>query len=146
MAEDPIQILEVRANPAERVVTVTAAVTADAAHVIFVALSEQLDRRRWRSTESVEDVTALRQRTELVERFAPLARAGGHAIVQLSEPEFRDCLLELSDYRERVDGEHYQPAELRMRLQLTTQITSILWDANAAVAAAGAGLLSSAAR
>lgn len=146
MPEDPIQILEVRANPAERVVAVTAAVTAGAAHVIFIALSEQLDRRRRDSTESAEDVLALRQRIELVERFAPLARAGAHAIVQLSEQEFRDCLLDLSEYRERLDGEHYQPAELRQRLQLTAQITAILWDTNAGVAAAGDALLSGAAR
>lgn len=145
MPEDPIQILEVRANPAERQVTVTAAVTAGAAHAIFVALSEQLDRRRWRSTESVEDVIALRRRLELVERFAPLARAGAHAIVQLGEHELRDCLLELSEYRERVDGEHYQPPELRGRLQLTAEIAALLWDANAAAAAAADGLLSSAA-
>lgn len=146
MAEDPIQILEVRADHAERVVAVTAAVTAAAADVIFIALSEQLDRRRWHSTESVDDVLALRQRSELVERFAPLAKAGAHAIVGLTEHEFRDCLLELSDYRERVDGEHYQPAELRERLQLIALILAILWDTNGAVAAAGETLVSCSAR
>lgn len=146
MPEDPIQILEVRAHPAERVVAVTAAVTAGAAHAIFIALSEQLDRRRWQSSDSVEDVLVLRQRMELVERFAPLARAGAHAVVRLSDQEFRDCLLELSEYRERVDGEHYQPAELRERLQLTAEITAVLWDTNASVAAAGDALVSCSAR
>lgn len=146
MPEDPIQILEVRANQAERLVTVTAAVTAGAADAIFIALSEQLDRCRRVSTESAEDVVALRQRIELVERFAPLAKAGAHAVVQLTEDEFRSCLLELSDYRERVDGEYYQPLELRQRLQLTGEITAILWDTNGAVAAAGDGLLSPTAR
>ena len=146
MAEDPIQILEVRADPAQRSVTVTAAVTAGTANAIFIALSEQLDRRRAQATESVEDVLVLRQRIELVERFAPLARAGAHAIVQFSEQEVRDCLLELSEYRERVDGEHYQPLELRERLQLTAQITAALWDTNARVAAAERELLPSAAR
>ena len=146
MPEDPVHILEVRANHAERRVAVTAAVTAGAADVIFIALSEQLDRRRWSSTESVDDVLALRQRAELVERFAPLAKAGAHAIVQLTGQELRACLLELSDYRERVDGEHYQPVELRGRLQLAAEITAILWETNATVAAADAALLSGAAR
>ena len=142
MPEDPIQILEVRAHHGERPAAATAAVTAAAAVAIFVALSEQLDRSRTHSSESAEEVLALRQRIELVERFAPLARAGAHAIVQLTADELRNCLLELSDYRERVDGEHYQPVELRERLQLTAQITAILWDANATVAAAGDGVLS----
>lgn len=146
MPQDPIQILEVRANGMERSVTVTAALTAAAADAIFIALSEQLDRARRYSTESVEDVLALRRRIELVERFAPLARAAAHAIVQLTEDELRGCLLELSDYRERVDGEHYQPVELRQRLQLTVQITAVLWDTNATVAAAADGLLNCAAQ
>jgi hypothetical protein len=146
MPEDPIQILEVRANGAEHAVTVTAAVTAGAANAIFIALSEQLDRGRWHSTDSVEDVVALRQQTELVERFAPLARAGAHAIVQLTEDELRGCLLGLSDYRERVDGEHYQPSELRERLHVTVQVIATLWDTNAAVAAAADGRLSRAAQ
>ena len=146
MPQDPIQILEVRAGGTERSVTVTAAVTAGAGDAIFIALSEQLDRARRYSTESVKDVLALRGRIELVERFAPLARAGMHAIVQLTEDELRGCLLELSDYRERVDGEHYQPVELRQRLQLTVQIIAVLWDTNATVAAAADGLLSCAAQ
>jgi hypothetical protein len=32
----------------------------------------------------VPDVLALRQRTELVKRFAPPTNAGGHAVVQLT--------------------------------------------------------------
>ncbi|HEY3946276.1 MAG TPA: hypothetical protein VGL78_13695 [Solirubrobacteraceae bacterium] len=146
MPEGPIQILEVRANGTERSVTVTAALTAGAADAIFIALSEQLDRGRRYLTESVEDVLALRRRIELVERFAPLARAAAHSIVQLSEDELRCCLLELSDYRERVDGEHYQPVDLRQRLQLTVQIIAVLWDTNATVAAAADGLLNCAAQ
>jgi hypothetical protein len=142
MPEDPIQILEVRADQAERRVTVSAAITFGAAEAIFVALSEQLDRGRRQSTESAEDVLALRRRTEVLERFAPLARAGAHAIVQLTDDELRACLLELSEYRERVDGEHYQPAELRRRLELTAQITAVLWDANATAAAAADRVLS----
>jgi hypothetical protein len=140
--DDPIQILEVRAGDATRPVTLTAVVTAEGTHAISVALSEQLDRRRWLGSESAQDILALRQRTELAERFGPLARAGGHAVVQLTEQELRDCLLDLSEYRERVDGEHYQPPELRLRLVLTGRIIALLWDANAAVVSAGGGLLS----
>ncbi len=136
MPQDPIQILEVRADDATRPVSITAAVTAEAGRAIFIALSEQLDRRRWHSTARIEDVLALRQQTEFVERFAPLATSGAHAIIQLSEDELRDCLLGLNDYRERVDGEHFQPVDLRQRLQMIAQITAILWDANTAVAAA----------
>jgi hypothetical protein len=142
MAEDPIQILEVRAAGAPSSVAITVAVTADASHAIFTALSEQLDRQRRDATASVEDVLALRQRIELVERFAPLAASRAHAIVQLNEQELRDCLLDLTAYRERVDGEHFQPPELRQRLRLTAEIIGILWDANATVAAALDALLS----
>jgi len=146
MSEDPVQILEVRADGAQRLVTVTAAVTAGAGRAIFIALTEQLDRRRSHPTTSVEDVLSLRQQTELVERFAPLATSGGHAIVQFTEEELRDCLLELTDYQARVDGEHFQPVDLRRRLQLIAEITAILWDANATVSVAGGGLLSPAAQ
>jgi hypothetical protein len=73
MPDDPIQILEVRANGAQRPVTVTAAVTADAGQAIFIALSEQLDRRRRDLITSPDGVLALRQQAELVERFAPVA-------------------------------------------------------------------------
>jgi hypothetical protein len=142
MPDDPIQILEVRADGAPRPVTITAAVTADAGQAIFIALSEQRDRRRWNPIASPEDVLAVRQQTELVERFAPVASSRAHAIVQLTEDELRACVLDLADYRERVDGEHFQPVELRRRLQITAQILAVLWEANAAVAAAGDGQLS----
>ena len=142
MPADPIQILEVRANGAQRPVTITAAVTADAGRAIFVALSEQLDRRRQHPITSAEDALALRGQTELVERFAPLATAAAHTIVALAEAELRACVLELTDYRARVDGEHFQTVDLRERLRMTAQIIAILWDANAAAAAAGDGELS----
>jgi hypothetical protein len=137
MPENPIQILEVRADEQDRSVTITAAVTADASGAIFVALSEQLDRLRRQPTESVEDVLAMREQQALVERFAPLAAARAHAIVRFTEFELRACLLDLTDYRERVDGEHFQPVELRERLQVIAQMTPVLWDANATAAAAG---------
>jgi hypothetical protein len=137
MQEKPIQILEVRADEQDRSVAITAAVTADASRAIFVALSEQRDRHRRQPTESVEDVLVLREQQSLVERFAPLATAGAHAIVRFTESELRACLLDLTDYTERVDGEHFQPVELRERLQVIAQITPVLWDANATAAAAG---------
>jgi len=136
MPDDPIQILEVRANGAERAVTITAAVTAEAGQAIFIALSEQLDRRRRDLITSPEDVLALRQQTELVERFAPMASSRAHAVVRLTDEELRACVLDLSDYRERVDGEHFQPIELRQRLEMTARITAVLWEANATAAAA----------
>ncbi|HZE07062.1 MAG TPA: hypothetical protein VE127_17670 [Solirubrobacteraceae bacterium] len=139
MQESPIQILEVRAGDGDRPVTVTAAVSGDACRAILTALSEQLDRRRGEPLATVEDVMALREHTALVERFAPLAAADGHAIVAFSELELRTCLLELTDYADRVDGEHFQPVELRERLGLIAEITPVLWDANAAAAAAAAG-------
>jgi hypothetical protein len=136
MHEDPIQILEVRADAEHRSVTITAAVTADASRAIFIALSEQLDRRRAHLTTSAGDVLALREQTALVERFAPLATAGAHAVVQFTESDLRACLLDLTGYTDRVDGEHFQPLELRDRLQVTAQITAVLWEANATAAAA----------
>ena len=135
MQEHPIQILEVRGDEHDRPVAITAAVTADASREIFVALSEQLDRHLQRPTETVEDVMALREQQSLVERFAPLATAGAHAIVRFTESELRACLLELTSYAERVDGEHFQPVELRERLQTIAQIVPVLWDANATAAA-----------
>jgi hypothetical protein len=146
MPEDPIQILEVRADPARRAVMITAAITADASRAIFIALSEKLDRCRAQLTASVAEVLALREQTALVERFAPLATAGAHAIVQLSESELRACLLDLTGYSQRVDGEHFQPLELRERLQVTARITTVLWEANAAAAAAGGEPLTHAAQ
>ena len=136
MHEDPIQILEVRADAEQRSVMITAAVTADASRAIFIALSEQLDRRRAHPTASVGDVLGLREQTALVERFAPLATAGAHAVVQFTESDLRACLLDLTGYTDRVDGEHFQPLELRDRLQATAQITAVLWEANATAAAA----------
>ncbi|HEX4011537.1 MAG TPA: hypothetical protein VHX62_16065 [Solirubrobacteraceae bacterium] len=139
MQENPIQILEVRADEPDRSVAITAAVTADASRAIFVALSEQLDRHRRQPTESAEDVLALREQQSLVERFAPLATAGAHAILRLTESELRACLLDLTDYTDRVDGEHFLPVEVRERLRVIAQITAVLWDANATAAAAGGG-------
>lgn len=136
MHEPPIQILEVRAAEQGRSVAITAAVTADASGAIFVALSEQLDRHRRLPTEHVEDVLMLREQHQLVEQFAPLATAGAHAIVQFTASELRACLLDLTEYAERVDGEHFQPVELRERLDVIAQITPVLWDANATAAAA----------
>jgi hypothetical protein len=136
MPDDPIQILEVRADDGQQAVTITAAVKGDAGRAIFMALSEQLDRRRLDPIASAEDVLALRRQTDLVERFAPVASSRAHAVLQLTEEELRSCLLDLSDYRERVDGEHFQPVDLRERLQMIAQVVGVLWDANASVAAA----------
>jgi hypothetical protein len=146
MHEHPIQILEVRADAEQRSVMITAAVTADASRAIFIALSEQLDRRRAHPTASVEDVLVRREQTALVERFAPLATAGAHAVVQFTESDLRACLLDLTGYAARVDGEHFQPVDLRERLQVTAQITAVLWEANATAAAAGGELLTRAAQ
>ena len=142
MQETPVQILEVRAGAGERPVTITAAVTADASRAIFMALSEELDRRRREPTASVEEVLALREQTALVERFqrfAPLASAGTHAVVQVTESDLRACLLGLTDYADRIDGEHFQAVDLRERLQVIAQVTPVLWDANTTAAAAAAG-------
>jgi hypothetical protein len=138
MHDAPVQILEVRADGGQRPVMITAAVTADASRAICVALSEQLDRRRAAPTASVDDVLALREQTALVERFAPLATAGAHAVVQFTDSELRACLLDLTGYADRVDGEHFQPVELRERLRVTAQITTVLWEANATASAAAA--------
>ena len=134
MQETPVQVLEVRAGEGEGPVTITAAVSADASRAIFVALSEEHDRRRVDPTASAEDVLALREHTELLDRFEPLASAGAHAIVQVTEADVRTCLLVLTAYTERVDGEHFQPLELRERLAVIAHITPVLWDANAAAA------------
>jgi hypothetical protein len=146
MQEHPIQILEVRADEQDLSVAITAAVTANAGRAIFVALSEQLDRHRRQPSESVEDVLVLREQQSLVERFAPLAAAGAQAIVRFTESELRACLLDLTDYTERVDGEHFQPVEPRERLRMIAQITPVLWDANATAAAAGSEPLTHAAQ
>ena len=138
MHETPIQVLEVRAGEGEGPVTITAAVSADASQAIFIALSEEHDRRRRDPTASADDWLALREHTELLDRFRPLASAGAHAIVQVTEVALRTCLLVLTDYAARVDGEHFQPLDLRERLQVIAQITPVLWDANATAAAAAA--------
>ena len=137
MQETPVQILEVRAGDAERGVTITLAVGEPASRAIFTALAEQFDRRRRTAMETVDEVLALREQAALVERFEPLAAAGAHAVVSFSESELRTCLLDLTDYADRVDGEHFQPAELRERLRVIAEITPVLWDANAAAAARG---------
>ena len=146
MQQNPMQILEVRGDGQDRPVAITAAVTADASQSIFVALSEQLDRHLQQPTETVEDVLVLREQQSLVERFAPLASAGAHAIVQFTESELRACLLELTNYTQRVDQEHFQPVELRERLQTIAQIVPTLWDANASAAVVGSEPLSRAAQ
>ena len=119
---------------------ITAAVTADASRAFFVALSEQLDRQRQRATESVDDVLALREQQALVERFEPLSSARAHAILSFTATELRACLLDLTDYTQRVDREHFQPVELRERLQVIARMIPVLWDANASAVAAGEAL------
>lgn len=136
MEHSPIQILEVRAHGSERPVTITLAVAEQASRTIFVALSEQLDRRRQDAADTAEEVLALRDQTALVERFEPLAAAGAHAVLSLTDTELRSCLLGLAEYADRVDGEHFQPPELRDRLRVIAEITPVLWDANATAAAA----------
>lgn len=146
MQEHPIQILEVRADERDRSVAITAAVTADASRAMFVALSEQFDRHRRQPAERVEDVLMLREQQLLVEQFAPLATAGAHAIVRFTASELCACLVDLTEYTARVDGEHFQPVELRERLEVIAQVTPVLWDANAAAAAAAGEPLTHAAQ
>ena len=136
MDEPAVQVLEVRSAAGERPVTITAAVSAQASQAIYTALSEQLDRRRRNAAATAEDLLALREQMALVERFQALAAARAHAIVSLSDSELRACLLELTDYADRVDGEHFQPTDLRERLKTIAEVTPVLWDANAAAAAA----------
>ena len=140
-----MHILEVRAAEPPRPVTITAAIRSDASRAIFVALSEQLDRRRRDPVTTLDDVCALRERIALVERFAPLASAGGHTIAQFADAELRACLLDLTDYADRVDGEHFQAAELRERLQVIAQLIPVFWETNTAATAAGAAPLALAA-
>ncbi len=138
MLEPSVQILEVRAGDEVRPLTITVAVTADAAGAIHTALSEQLDRRRQEPIESPDDVAELRDEIALVERFADLAAAAAHAMVSLSQDELQAALMGLTRYVDRVDGEHYQPAELRERLQVIADAVATMWDANAAAAEAQA--------
>jgi hypothetical protein len=138
MSETAVQILEVRAGDETRPLTITVAVTSDGAGGIHTALSEQLDRRRQEPIESPDDVAELRDAITLVERFAELATAGAHAIVSLSQDELQSALMGLTQYADRVDGEHFQPPELRERLEILADVTATMWDANAAAAEAQA--------
>lgn len=138
MQQTPIEILEVRAADGKRPVTITAAVSADATRAIFTTFSEQLDRRRQEPIASVEEVRVLREHSTFMEQFEPLAAAGAHSVVSFTEQDLRTCLLELSTYADRVDGEHFQPTDLRERLLMIAQIIPVLWDANATAAAAAA--------
>jgi hypothetical protein len=136
MEHSPVQILEVRARDGVRPVTITLAISDRANDAVLIALSEQLDRRRAAAVDTVDDVLALREHAALVEQFEPLAAAGAHAVVSLTDAELRACLLELAAYADRVDGEHFQPTALRERIGVIGEITPVLWDANAAAAAA----------
>jgi hypothetical protein len=146
MQEPAVQILEARPGTGEQPPTVTASVAAAASQAIFTALSEQLDRRRQEPIESAEDVLELRQATTLTDRFEALAAAGAHAVVSLSDSDLRPLLLGLIAYTDRMDGDHFQGPEVRDRLQTITGIIAVLWDANAAVAAAAEPPLSPAGR
>jgi hypothetical protein len=143
MQEHPIQILEVRADERDGSVAIIAAVTADASRAISVVIAEQLARHRHHLAESVEDVLLLREQQSLLEQFAPLATA--HAVMRFTDSELRACLVDLTAYAQRVDGEHFQPVELRERLEVITQITAVLWDASAAAATVSAQPLTPAA-
>ena len=142
MQDESVQILEVRAGDGERPLTVTAAVTSDASQAIFTALTEQLDRRRAVPCDDAADVVALRDEAALAERFEPLAAGGAHAVLSLTEAELHSCLLGLSAYADRMDGDHYQPPELRQRLGVISGVVAVLWDANAAAAATAEAALS----
>lgn len=134
MQAEFIQILEVRAGDDERAVTITGAVTGDASRAIFTALSEQLDRRRREPLDGADDVLRLREEAALAERFEPLAAGGAHAVLSLTEPELHACLLGLTAYADRMDGDHFQPLELRERLGVIAGVLAVLWDAIAAAA------------
>jgi hypothetical protein len=138
MLETTVQILEIRAGDETLPLTITAAVTSEATTAIHTALSEQLDRRRHQPTESPDDVAELREEIALVERFAELAAAGAHAVVSLSRDELQSSLMGLTRYVDRVDGEHFQTAELRERLEVIADVLASMWDANAAAAEAQA--------
>lgn len=138
MHEAAVQILEVRSAGEEAEPSITLAVTSDANQAIFLALSEQLDRRRRNPVDGADDVVELRDAAALVERFEVLARAEAHAVVRFSPGELRSCLLDLTAYSERMDTDEFQPAELRERLAVIGHITPVLWDANAAATAAAA--------
>lgn len=141
MQEESVHILEVRAGDGDRPLTVTAAVTGSASRAIFTALSEQLDRRRAEPLDEADAALRLREATALAERFEPLASGGAHAILSLTEAELRSCLLGLNEYADRMDGDHYQPPELRERLEVIAGVLAVLWDANAEAAAAAEAAL-----
>ncbi len=130
--EDPLQVLEVRRGEPGQPVTITVAVSAAASRAMFIALSEQLDRRRREPVESADELLALREDATLVERFEALARADAHAVFRFTDSELRACLLSLTAYVDRVDIESFLPPELRERLAEIARITPVLWDANAA--------------
>ena len=140
MTENPVQILEVRAVEGDRPVTVTAAISAEASRATMTALSEQLDRRRSEPISTADAALELREHAALVERFAELVDAEAAGIVSLSDQELRSCVVQLTTYSDRVDGVHFQPLELRERLAVIAQMVSVLWDANAAAAAASVPL------
>jgi hypothetical protein len=135
MEEAPAQILEVRPSRADVEASITLAASAEACQAIFVALSEQLDRKRTEPLEGAEHVQELRRAAALVERFEALAGTGAHAVIQLSPEELRACLLELTGYADRMDVDGFQPPELRERLEVIGRINPVLWDANAAASA-----------
>ncbi len=141
MSESPIQILEVRAPSGEEPVAITAAITATGSQAMYTALSEQLDRRRREATATVDDLLRLREQAVLLERFEALAVARAHAVIRLTDSELRACLLELTSYADRMDGDHFQPAELRERLQTIAELTPVLWDANGVAAEAARAAL-----
>lgn len=144
MDDAPVQLLEVRAAEPGWTVTITLAISGSAGQAIATALSEQLDRHRTASTDTAEGVIRLRERSALTERFAPLAAAAGHAVLSLSAAELQVCLLELTAYSDRIDDATFQPPEVRERLALIAGTIPVLWDANAAAAAAAAPLTESA--
>jgi hypothetical protein len=134
-----LQILEVREAEGERPLTITAAIGAGAIQAICTALSEQLARHGADPTEQAEEVLKLREKSALVDRLRPLAGAAAHAVLGFSHGELRSCLVELTRYMQRADGQDYRPPDLRERLQVIERIFPILSEAElqaSAVAAA----------
>jgi hypothetical protein len=124
-----LQILEVRAPEGERPLTITAAIGPGTIQAICTALSEQLARHGQEPTEKAEEVLKLRERSALVDRLQPLADADAHAFVGFSYGELCTCLVELTRYVQRADGQDYRPPDLRERLQVIGRIFPILSDA-----------------
>jgi hypothetical protein len=146
MSETSFQILEVRAGDGERPLTITAAVSADVTAAIHTALAEQLDRRRAEPLESPDEIAELRDEATLVERFAELSAPQAHAMIALSQADLQACLMGLTQYADRVDGDHYQPVELRERLEVIAGVLPAMWDANAAAVEAESAALTGARR